>query len=62
MTKQNKTSRQPLTDQISAAMFHNAGLFLKKAAKEIAGHNDAFEAAFDVDRATLITVLMQIAG
>lgn len=52
---------RPLTDQISAAMLHNSGLFLKKAAEEIVGHNDAYDAAFDLDRATLITVLMQIA-
>jgi ribosomal protein L37E len=42
-------------------MFHNAGLFLKKAAEEIAAHGDGSDAAFDVDRATLVTVLMQIA-
>ena len=57
------TTNQPplVTDQISAAMLHNSGLFLKKAAEEIAGHNDACDAALEVDRATLITVLMQIA-
>lgn len=61
MTDTGKPSPQPLTDQISAAMFHNAGLFLKKAAEEIAAHRDGSDAAYDVDRATLITVLMQIA-
>src|SRR3546814_8628208 len=50
-----------LTDQISAAMIHNAGLFLKKAAEEIAAHVDGPNAAFDIDRATQVTVLMQIA-
>ncbi|MFD3191002.1 hypothetical protein ACFMPD_12095 [Sedimentitalea sp. HM32M-2] len=51
----------PLTDEISAAMLHNSGLFLKKAAEEIAGHKDAYDKAFDIDRATLITVFMQVA-
>jgi len=51
----------PLTDEISAAMLHNSALFLKKAAEEIAGHKDAYDKAFDVDRATLITVFIQIA-
>lgn len=61
MTSGNESTQLLLTDQISAAMFHNAGLFLKKAAEEIAGHSDGSNSAFDVDRATLITVLMQIA-
>lgn len=42
-------------------MFHNSGLFLKKAAEEIAGHIDAGSDPFDVDRATLVTVLIQTA-
>src|SRR3546814_7631083 len=42
-------------------MIHNAGLFLKKAAEEIAAHVDGPNAAFDIDRATQVTVLMQIA-
>ncbi len=50
-----------LTDRISAAMLHNAGLFLRRAAKEIAGHDDTSDAAFDVDRATVVTVLTQMA-
>ncbi|WP_433703742.1 hypothetical protein [Paraburkholderia sacchari] len=50
-----------MVDRISTAMFHNSGLFLKKAAEEIAGHIDAGSDQFDVDRATLVTVLMQTA-
>lgn len=42
-------------------MMHNAGLFLRKAAQEIAGHDDTDDAPFDVDRATLVTVLSQLA-
>lgn len=61
MTNADASQSHALTDQISAAMLHNSGLFLKKAAEEIAGHNDAYDAALDVDSATLITVLMQIA-
>ncbi len=57
----SKTKSQPLTDQISEAMFHNAGLLLKKAADEIAAHADGSDSAFAVDRATLVTVFMQIA-
>jgi len=61
MTNTDASQTPALTDQISAAMLHNSGLFLRKAAEEIAGHNDAHDAALDVNRATLITVLMQIA-
>jgi hypothetical protein len=61
MMERISTSVPPLTDQVSAAMLHNAGLFLKKAAEEIAAHSDGSNAAFDIDRATLVTVLMQIA-
>src|SRR3546814_14167307 len=61
MTDRSDTDPQRLTDQISAAMIHNAGLFLKKAAEEIAAHVDGPNAAFDIDRATQVTVLMQIA-
>src|SRR3546814_18884615 len=60
MTDRSDTDPQRLTDQISAAMIHNAGLFLKKAAEEIAAHVDRPNAAFDIDRATQVTVLMQI--
>jgi len=42
-------------------MFHNAALFLKKSAEEIAGHTHAGSDPFDVDRATLVTVLIQTA-
>ncbi len=51
----------PLTDQVSAAMLHNVGLFLKRAAEEIAAHGDGSNATFGIDRTTLVTVLMQIA-
>src|SRR3546814_13328995 len=61
MTDRSDTDPQRLTDQISAAMIHNAGLFLKKAAEEIAAHVDGPNAAFDIDRATHVTVLLQIA-
>lgn len=42
-------------------MLHNSGVFLLKAAEEIAGHDDAHDLPFDVDRATLVTVLIQTA-
>lgn len=63
MTRNRKSTSnpEPLVDRISAAMFHNAGLFLKKSAEEIAGHTDAGSDPFDVDRATLVTVLIQTA-
>lgn len=57
----NNLKRESLVDRISTAMSHNSGLFLKKAAEEIAGHIDAGSDPFDVDRATLVTVLMQTA-
>lgn len=61
MANVGTSGSHPLTDEISAAMLHNSGLFLKKAAEEIAGHKDAYDKAFDIDRATLITVFMQVA-
>ncbi|MAM38516.1 MAG: hypothetical protein CL949_08430 [Erythrobacter sp.] len=61
MTDVGASQSQPVTDEISSAMLHNSGLFLKKAAEEIAGHNDAHDKAFDVDCATLTTVFMQVA-
>lgn len=42
-------------------MFHNSALFLKKAAQELAGHSKHGHESFDVDRATLVTVLTQTA-
>src|SRR3546814_18804012 len=51
----------PYTTLFRSAMIHNAGLFLKKAAEDIAAHVDGPNAAFDIDRATQVTVLMQIA-
>lgn len=51
----------PVSERISMAMLHNSGLFLKKAAEEIASHNDAPDSPFDIDRATLVTVLTQVA-
>jgi len=42
-------------------MLHNAGVFLRKAAEEIAGHNDVGDQPFDEDRAALVTVLIQTA-
>lgn len=59
--QKNDLNRESLADRISAAMFHNSGLFLKKAAEEIAGHIDAGSEPFDIDRATLVTVLVQTA-
>ena len=56
-----KTTKAKLTDRISAAMLHNAGLFLRRAAKEIAGHDDTSDAASDVEPATVVTVLTQMA-
>lgn len=50
----------PLSERISTAMLHNSGLFLRRAAKEIVGHGDNDD-AFDVDRATVVTVLIQTA-
>lgn len=59
--RKSKPNRQSLVDRISTAMFHNSGLFLKKAAEEIASHTDTGSDPFDVDRATLVTVLIQTA-
>ena len=50
-----------LADRICKAMLHNAGLFLKKAAEEIAGHAGAGADPFNADRTTLVTVLTQVA-
>lgn len=50
-----------LAEQISTAMLHNSGLFLRRAAIEIVGHGDDQDAAFDVDRATVVTVFTQVA-
>ncbi|UCI21337.1 hypothetical protein FJ970_10420 [Mesorhizobium sp. B2-1-8] len=50
----------PLAERVCEAMLHNAGLFLRKAVEEIVGHDDTSDAAFDVDRATLVTVLIQM--
>ena len=63
MTEHQKSSvnRDSLAIRISAAMLHNSGLFLKKAAEEIVGHADAADDPYDVDRATLVTVLTQTA-
>ncbi|NYT61915.1 hypothetical protein H0A66_06210 [Alcaligenaceae bacterium] len=58
---ESKKNPQPLVDRISAAMFHNSGLFLRKAAEEIASHTDTGSDPFDVDRATLVIVLIQTA-
>lgn len=44
-----RLTKAPDYDRISAAMLHNAGLFFRRAAKEIAGHDDTSDAAFDVD-------------
>jgi hypothetical protein len=41
-------------------MLHNSGVFLRKAAEEIS-HSDTENRPFDVDRATLVTVLIQTA-
>lgn len=46
---------------IASSMLHNSGMFLRKAAEEIAGHDDRRDEPFDVDRATLVTVLIQTA-
>ncbi|MDB5583420.1 MAG: hypothetical protein JWR80_8596 [Bradyrhizobium sp.] len=46
---------------IASSMLHNSEMFLRKAAEEIAGHDDGKDAPFDVDRATLVTVLIQTA-
>lgn len=59
--RKRKPNQESLVDRISAAMFHNSGLFLKKAAEEIASHTDTDSGPFDVDRATLVTVLIQTA-
>ena len=59
--RKSNPKRLSLVDSISAAMFHNSGLFLKKAAEEIANHTDTDDEPFDVDRATLVTVLTQTA-
>jgi hypothetical protein len=63
MTREWKSNsnQESLANRISTAMFHNAGLFLKKSAEEIAGHTDAGTDPFDIDRATLVTVLIQTA-
>lgn len=50
-----------LADEISSAMMHNSGVFLRKAAEEISGHNDIRDEPFNTDRATLIAVLIQTA-
>lgn len=60
-SRKSNSDRESLADRISGAMFHNSGLFLKKAAQEIAGHTDTDDDPFDVDRATLVTVLTQTA-
>lgn len=61
--KKQKSNLNPtsLADRICDAMFHNAGLFLRKAAEEIAGHARASADPFNADRATLVTVLTQVA-
>lgn len=46
---------------IASSMLHNSGMFLRKAAEEIAGHDDGRDVSFEVDRATLVTVLIQTA-
>src|SRR4051812_43360172 len=46
---------------ISQSMLRNSGVFLRKAAEEIAGHDDARDRPFDEDRATLVMVLIQTA-
>jgi hypothetical protein len=60
-TASNPTAKAiPLAERVSTAMLHNSGLFLRRAAKEIVGHGDNDE-AFDVDRATVVTVFIQMA-
>lgn len=51
----------PVHARISASMLHNSGVFLRKAAEEIAGHRDMGDPPFDADRATIVTVLIQTA-
>lgn len=61
MNSAQSTNTAPLAERISNAMLHNSSLFLRRAAKEIVGHGDDEDAAFDVDRATVVTVLTQVA-
>ena len=56
-----KDMQGSLTVRMSDAMVHNVSLFLRKAAVEIVGHDDTSDAAFDGDRATVVTVLTQTA-
>lgn len=49
----------PVHHRISASMMHNSRLFLRRAAEEIATHDDIGDKAFDADRATLVIVLIQ---
>jgi hypothetical protein len=42
-------------------MLHNSGVFLRRAAEEIVEHDDVSDEPFDVDRATLVIVLIQTA-
>lgn len=56
-----KEMHGPLTVRMSDAVVHNVILFLRKAAEEIVGHDNASDAAFDTDRATVVTVLTQTA-
>lgn len=42
-------------------MLHNSGMFLRRAAEEIVEHDDVSDEPFDIDRATLVIVLIQTA-
>lgn len=59
--RDSEGDQAPLVERISSAMLHNAGLFLRKVAQDIADHRGEDDAPFDVDRATLVTVLTQLA-
>jgi hypothetical protein len=49
-----------MQEAICRSMLHNSAVFLRKAAEEI-GHCNTKNQSFDVDRATLVTVLIQTA-
>lgn len=50
-----------IQDTISGSMLHNSGVFLRRAAEEIVSRNRKKNRTFDIDRAMLVTVLIQTA-
>ncbi len=57
----DKSSTGSVSRDLAASVLRNAKVFLRKAAEEIAGHADGQDRPFDVDRAVIVTVLIQTA-